>query len=687
MFSRLKKPIPVLLLVFIVIRLAILFTSDEIGNPEEARQGNLANEILDGREIYIEEFLYQDFEGSCILDALLVAVPYALTGGSGHSLKLVTLLISFLILVFSALIALELPRRRPAVIFIVLQTFAPTYFIAFHFHTIGGSLYGSLFNVIIFYAAIKIVRSPRPLLMVLWGFLCATGIYLNPACLPGILMSFVIVFIADKRLLVSRPMLYFLPSFALSGLICAMLMRFQIPVLGMIDMLFLSRDFRAAGLPASPNGESGLAGLFLHDLPHSFYFKGIDYYNAAYCALILGLFAAGCAAAAKGWKRMLALLAGKKPAEDAAHEIVPAAVSLMVVAHFLLFALSDISIPGSPFMVYYHLPYKFFYNVYPFLFLAAAFAIDALMEKYARLSRIIAMLCVIAVLPAAAATILLVRPGQLTLKSKFRSHDYKYFGRMIPASFRNDRIEGAVGVCMERDGPDRLDCIKGIAINHSLDGGSMQDKVNGVKTFCTQFPAKSRWLCVRGLGNRLMESFFLDAGSAIDLCGMLEPAYAGHCLHGYLEEVGHMIHREPEKQLALMTLRDASQKRLLLDNMGYWVYAMFQPNPEWSLRACGKLQEQLDVKRCANMVFYHLGMAEGSRSPDGPGGAFNAYEHLGAEYGPDFSRGLGFAAAWRVFPDMEKARAECRERGSAELAAACEKGVNSFYSMMEQNGP
>ena len=690
---RSRKTLLVLLLVFIASRLAILFTSDDITHAEEARQGNLAREIASGQDLHIDDFLYQEYEGSCLLDALLVTVPYALTGGSGYSLKLVTLLISCLILYLSILVALELPRKRPAAIFIVLYTFAPTYFITFHFHSVGGSIYGSLFNVLIFFTAIKIIRNPCRALYLLWGFLCATGIYLNPSCLPGILMSFIIIFIAKKRLLISRQMLFFLLCFAASTILYALLFGFEMPpAMGMVSELFLSRDFSEIRPIAAYQADAGfwrrIMNLIFHDLPHSFYFKGIEPYGTIYCVLAFALLIVSFAAIGRGWKKMCFHLTGKQPPDG--NHLVPAFINLYIAVYFLLYAFSDIFILGSPEMLYYDVLYKFFYNIYPFIFLSIAYVLDELLQRYSGFKKPILALCAAAILPAAVGTALLIKPAQLTLASKFRPYDYKYLGRMLPGSFPEKSTEKAISLCMEKEEPQRPDCIKGVAIDCRMRERSMSENFKKAESCCSRFPARDRWLCVRGLGNRIMENFFLDAGSVIEFCEMFEPAQFDHCIQGYLEEIGGMIYRESPDNLALLKFRDESQKTILWDNMGYWVFYIFRFNPEWSLSACEKLERKLNVKGCGNMVFYNLGMLKGS-GPDsedtGAGDAYGEYGHITSKYKKDFYEGLGFSYAWKFYPSKEKAFVSCRKPAGEEYRRACDKGVEQFHAMMEQQEP
>lgn len=663
-----------LLAVFMVVRLFILFSSDQIVHQEEARQGNMAHEILSGRSIHLDDFLYQEFEGSCLVDAWLVTAVSWLTNESGYSLKLVTLLVSFLIFLFMTLIIKEFAGKRAVIFAAAMFIFGPTYFITYHYHSIGGSLYGSLFNLVIFYCSLRLLGNPSIILHVLWGLLCSTGIFLNPSCLPGIFMSFLIVSIVNKRLLIGRRMLLFLAGFACLTMLLLAIFGARIPVLGMINELFLARDFGEVRFMGR-FGEAGLLSklvyLFIYDLPHAFYFKAMPGYGYAYYAAAALLFLAGIVLTRRGFVKLYHLLAGKE--KNGPDGTVPALVNLYVLVYFILYLASDIFVVGSPRMTYYDIAYKYFFNVFPFVFIVVSFSFDHLLEKFARYRTLLTAVCCAAVVPAVVSTALLADVRQLTWKPKFRSYDYTYLGTMLPGRFTENRIGKAAALCGAYDVTERMDCIRGIAIDCRLCEPSTAENVQKAKSCCCRFPVHHRWLCMRGLGNRMHETYFFDLDGLGGFCDAFGQ-YRELCIRGYTEEIGDMIFREPGRVEQIFSCSRGGCIADVLGNMGVWVFNYFRFNPAWSLKACGKLEKELGEMGCAQKLAREHGILHGVKAGTAGGPADPVFKPLEE----DFWTGGGFGAAWTFYPDWSKSREFCDAVRSIKNREFCANGVKEF---------
>jgi hypothetical protein len=668
-----------LVVLFVLLRLSILLTSDEITHTQEARQGNLAHYLHTGQKIRLGDFLHQSYEGSCLLDAVLVVGAYTVTGGSGHSLKLVTLIVSFLILLASLAVAREFPGKRSPHFFILLFTFAPTYFITWHFHTIGGSLYGSLYNVVVFLVALRIVREPTRLLYALWGVLCATGIYLNPSCLPGLAMSFLVVIIANRRILWNERMLYFGLAFVIPFVFYVQIFGLDVPAFKMVKGLFLTKDFQASrqlGYFVEDTGfGTKLVTLLGYDLRHSFYYKGLPWYGAVVYALMVGLFLISVAAAREGWGNMRDTLRGKTHATPA---LAPAAVNLYILFYFVLYLLADIAIFGPPVMIYYDQFYKYFYNVLPFVFLSAAFGLDRTLLRFPKQRVAIGVLLGLVTIPAVWCTFNLVSPTQLTLKSKFRAYNCKHQGRMLANRSRKNRHKRAVADCKQLDPRDALDCIQGVAMVCNLRPPTIPNVRKRAKRCCAEFPPQDRWLCVLGLGNRLTEAFFLHAGHMVEFCRTLGPGLADFCIQSYHSEIGDIPYREPERWLELLRFGTRDQRSQFLRNMGYWVYSYFLANPQWSFRTCRQVETRLQTSGCRELLSFHYGIREAA----GGGAVDSGVLKLRETHRESFYEGFGFGRSWRLHPNKVKGLRACERLTEKSARAACVRGVTKFYALL-----
>ena len=206
-----------MVLCFILIRLAVLFTSiDELYNSEDLAMGVAAKEAVKGASLPLFEYQYLNYSGGTLAVGLMAAPFFLLFGPNYLALKLVPLLFSAAALAVFFLLAYEFFSRRTAIIAGLLYIFSSlswcgyNFYLGFH----GESLFFVFLAVYLFYKIIFQNKSGAGYYL-FFGLTCGFGLYFSYTFLIALAAIGIIWLIQRPRLFLERGFYVCLAAFLL----------------------------------------------------------------------------------------------------------------------------------------------------------------------------------------------------------------------------------------------------------------------------------------------------------------------------------------------------------------------------------------------------------------------------------------------------------------------------------------
>lgn len=206
-----------LLVLFLAVRLIVLFTSFDLTDLEEPQNGTLGIEILHGASLPLLEYLGppEGHEGGLVVNGLLAAISFAVFGIGGTSLKLVWLLYSLGAFCLFLLVVNRGYGRRAMVLTGLFATFSPPFFTFMNLTDTTVDT-GALFcSMLILYLTVRMIETNAPSHFgaFLVAVACGFGPFFSYHTLPMIAACFLAALILKPRRIIQ-----FFPTLVLGGL-------------------------------------------------------------------------------------------------------------------------------------------------------------------------------------------------------------------------------------------------------------------------------------------------------------------------------------------------------------------------------------------------------------------------------------------------------------------------------------
>ena len=221
----------ILLVLFILFRLSILFTSiDQLYNFEELYRGAIAKEVIDGLSLPLFDYLYTDYEGGSLFEGILAIPFFLILGQTYFSLKLVTFLISVLIFSLWYYFLNNFFGKTEAVLASILITLSPPAYTKISLTSWGNHFESNLFAIVIiilFYkyffaeASLKSGRESEKVSgkgFVYYfsaGAVAGVGIFFSYTFFIPLAIFLFLWFACDKKFILKKPFLIFTAGFLL----------------------------------------------------------------------------------------------------------------------------------------------------------------------------------------------------------------------------------------------------------------------------------------------------------------------------------------------------------------------------------------------------------------------------------------------------------------------------------------
>jgi hypothetical protein len=153
-----------LALAFVASRLAVLATSLELFDPEEAQAGTMGMEALRGFTLPPFEYVGppEAHEGGMLANALLIAASYAVFGTGGFSLKLTWLAFSLGAVVFLAFVVRTAFGVRSAAFFALLAVASPPFFTFMNLTDTAVDSGALFFSTLVLFLTVRALDRTRP---------------------------------------------------------------------------------------------------------------------------------------------------------------------------------------------------------------------------------------------------------------------------------------------------------------------------------------------------------------------------------------------------------------------------------------------------------------------------------------------------------------------------------------------
>jgi len=204
-FKFYKKKAIAIFLVFLLVRLILLFTSQRSLGGDPAIFASMAKNTY----YYGENHFYiygEPYIGGAAIESYLAVIPFYLFGVSDLSFRLVSFSVSLLLAVISYFLLKKFFSVRIANIFLLLAAVAPMPFITMNIEGRGGYMEAMLFFVVLCYLFYEIFYENKNVNrnIVLFGLTSGIAYWNYEYILPFLMFFFIFWYLTDKKLLTHR---------------------------------------------------------------------------------------------------------------------------------------------------------------------------------------------------------------------------------------------------------------------------------------------------------------------------------------------------------------------------------------------------------------------------------------------------------------------------------------------------
>lgn len=278
----------IILIFFIVLKVFIGLTSTDLGDSEECIRGAIAEILLSSSPDVSWFQMQQDpYTGGSIISGVLASPLFFLFGSHSFVLKLVPMIVSILILIYTYVFVKSFFSPKAAMVTSLALLVSPYFFTRLSLTAWGGYLDSLLFTVLILLIFFKIFFSKASTpyknnqLFFWFGFVSGLAFWDQYSILATLLLCFIFWFVFDKLFFSKKPFFIYLGSF----------------ILGAIPWLIYNfkYGFAALSYPGNPGtfeslfsrvlesfNFNSLANFFAFSLPSSFSFEAFSIFSPTF---------------------------------------------------------------------------------------------------------------------------------------------------------------------------------------------------------------------------------------------------------------------------------------------------------------------------------------------------------------------------------------------------------------------
>lgn len=206
----------ILIMLFVILRLLILFTSiDVVYFFEEFYKGTIAKDLIEGLKMPFFDYQSDTFDGGSLLIGLLAVPFFVLFGQNLISLKLVAVCFYLGTMVLWYLFSDKFFNRKVAILTSLFFIFSPQLLTRFSLISMGyhsESIFFTIAEIFIFYQ-IFFNHKRSNLYFILFGLISGIGLWFAYIFFITLLTCLIFWFVFDKRFFLKRHFLIFMIAF------------------------------------------------------------------------------------------------------------------------------------------------------------------------------------------------------------------------------------------------------------------------------------------------------------------------------------------------------------------------------------------------------------------------------------------------------------------------------------------
>jgi len=656
-----NKYLYILILIFLSLRLLVLFTSEDLFDIEESRLGMIAKEIIRGPTMPILEY-HDSHQGGMLVNGFLIAPFFILFGEGFISLKLVWLLtaLASFILLFKFLERFF--HRKIATTAAILFIFSPPFF-TFYNLTDGathlGGLFFTLLIMVLFFHAF-FADNKRAIFYLLFGFTCGLAVFFEYSSLIMIFCCLLFWFISDKIFFLKKYFFIFLGA-ALVGLSPWIYYNITHNFSGL--SIYRESIFQLVGEGEGLNGISLFLNksiqFIIYNVRDSFNFKQIgifksNLFNCFYYITFVFSFIYLLLLNRKAIKKFLLGILPLKRFDVSVEEIEKSNFILMYPVIFsIIFCLSDFDVLKGGFK-----GFRYLLCLYPFIFMIISLSLVKIWNGQVRFKKVVR--CILAIFIFILCLLGLF--GNLRLISL---KNYNFSRGLIARSYGYDWLGFRIGY-FYKDNLDLL-ILRSEAIEDKYKpyfyegigrgiGWHYLNKLNFGFKFSERIDAQYKIYFQEGFSKALASGYGRYPLWVIrQQCrDKVDDEYKPYCYEAVGRDFGWGIIYNPAKIYITCSAIEKKYRDFCFEGVSRGIGWYFIHYPELGFRACSSLDEKYKP------YFYKgIGRGIGWYFIYDPGLIEHLYDQVEERYRADVYVGCGMA--YNFFEQFHKAEAAFRQ--------------------------
>ncbi|HLC63577.1 MAG TPA: glycosyltransferase family 39 protein [Candidatus Nanoarchaeia archaeon] len=525
---KLKKYrfLALIIVLFLLTRMILIYTSPDTYDPEACVIGNTASELLEGLKQPYNQYEHQNNYGNTLMTPFLLAPLFIVLGKTSLSILLAGILVSLSMLIALYIFLKKFFDGYTAEYASILFILSPASYTISELFIGHGHVHITLFILIALFFFFKFYFEEKNTLnLILFGFFSGLGLFFSNIFLFILPPCILFWFFKDKTFFLKIKFFIFLFSV----------------LLGLIPWIYVNARTNFKGLSlftsgfGSPHLLEKVYGIFLkfthlilYDLPNSFNFRDIllprSIINYSYYCIFLILF---FYIAYKSLPRITSLFKCRIAGIPSA-SLKQLFIIITIVSFFFIFIISNFVIDEAV----YPRQYRYLMPIFPFIIITLAMGISEISINLKKLSKILFFFLVVLGV--------IVNFGLISTSSEWgfekNSNPEPVCYSLLGFNFGSrDKLnpETAFYKCslLEKE-EDRESCYKGVGLGvaDAIGGNNFNLTINT----CTQINEAYRNTCYLGAGWVVGQKDFFDKKglTSDEDCNLFEEKYKPECYRG-----------------------------------------------------------------------------------------------------------------------------------------------------------
>ena len=587
-----KHQILILLsLIYILLRLLILFHSNNLFVIEEVYMGTIANELVVGPHFKLLDYqrgASANYAGGLLFQSFLIIPFYLLFGITGISLKLAPLLISTLIFVLVFLFVEKFFHIRVAIIVSLLFIFSIPYYTISTLSQAGPALLSTLFALLVMtiYFHIFFNNKRHVKYFILFGLISGLSIWNMYDAAVMLAVCFLFWFAFDKSFFLRKHFRVFF-IFFLFGF-SPWLYYNVTHEWGGVDILkerFLEGSSSRV-IPATTK----LKNFFFYDLIDSFYFD-LNYSQGkiiSYAYYLIFLFSL-CYLVWVNRKSLFRWILALTPPKKFYITRYKIKKELFLIIYFLFFilvySLSNFSV-GTEFSNSSD-EYRYILPLFPFIFIMISIFISYLWD-IRKTKKISFMILFVLLSAGVLGNLGLILDKPVPRDIIYTPYSYNFIG-VIAGDLYGDNLSYAFDICNTLNVGHQIDCYDALSV---AIGRKFADNILDGSNKCSSFSDEYKSLCYQSLGfySNVSPEEFLNISSRE--CEVLYIPYRNYCYEGVAWSIGYSQRYTKDYDFSICDGLPSQYRSICYESKGHNMLFKFTNKLLDVERECNELDEE-----------------------------------------------------------------------------------------------